>query len=104
MATISISSKDGKVVFDPPEITLDATTDDWVTWANLDEHGEHQPTLSGKPADYWLNDPLPPFVQGQPAATSPPIILKGTTSITYVDGLHPDDGSGTIHFYVPPAT
>ena len=36
--------RDGKLAFDPPEVTLDPTGD-WVSWANLDEDDEHQPTL-----------------------------------------------------------
>jgi hypothetical protein len=100
MATINITrDDDGNVVYDPPEITI-ATAGDFVIWANLDDQAPHQPTLEGQAADYWMNDPLPPFEVGQPAACSPVINLAGTAGqpITYVDGLEPDAGSGTINF------
>lgn len=88
----------GNLAFDPPSVTLDPTGD-WVSWANLDERDEHQPTRQGKPADYWLSEPLPRFEKGQPAATSPPVTLTPAASsdpIPYVDALHPDDAVGTI--------
>lgn len=111
MPLIAISrDSSGKLVFDPPSVTLDATGD-FVSWANFDPRGPHQPTLQGQAKDYWLNDPLPPFVEGQPAATSPTVALTplsgqegypacpgvlGAVCVTYVDGLDPDAGSGTI--------
>jgi hypothetical protein len=109
LITISRDSS-GKLVFDPPVVTLDPAAD-FVSWANLDPDGEHQPTRQGKPKDYWLDDPLPRFVEGQPAATSPAVALTplspdvtwppcegvlGTVCISYVDGLDPDAASGTI--------
>ena len=98
MATINIRRQGGNVVYDPPTITLGKG--DFVVWANQDPQAAHQPTLQGKAADYWMNDKLPSFVAGQVAATSPAISLSGTagTSITYVDGLDPGAGSGTIKF------
>src|ERR1044071_9208173 len=100
MATITITrDRGGNVVYDPPELTI-ATAGDFVIWSNHDPEAPHQPTLQGKAADYWMNDQLPPFEQGQPAACSPVINLAGTAGqpITYVDGLDPDAGSGTINF------
>lgn len=100
MATINITrDDDGNVVYEPPDITI-ATAGDFVIWANLDDQADHQPTLQGQAADYWMNDRLPMFVEGQPAACSPVINLAGTAGqpITYVDGLEPDAGSGTINF------
>ena len=99
MATISITRKDGRVVYDPDEITI-ATTGDFVIWANLDPDADHQPTLQGEAADYWMDDPLPRAVEGQPAACSPVLNLAGTAGqpITYVDGLDPEaGGSGPIN-------
>jgi plastocyanin len=99
MATINIRRDGtGKVVYDPPTVKLGKG--DFVVWANQDPAAAHQPTLQGKPADYWMTDSLPGFVAGQPAATSPAINLAGAagTSITYVDGLDPNGGSGTITF------
>jgi hypothetical protein len=99
MATISIRRDDnGMIYYDPPALTLGAG--DFVVWSNKDPQAAHQPTLQGKPADWWMTDQLPCFVDGQPAATSPAINLAGAagTSIVYVDGLDPDAGSGTISF------
>ncbi|HEV8239980.1 MAG TPA: hypothetical protein VGS57_11480 [Thermoanaerobaculia bacterium] len=98
MAIINIRRSNGAVVYDPPTIKLGKG--DFVVWANFDPDAAHQPTLQGKPADYWMNDSLPTFSAEQVAATSPAINLAGTagTSITYVDGLDPNAGSGTIQF------
>jgi hypothetical protein len=98
MALINIRRSGGQVVYDPPTVKL--ATNDFVVWANQDPEAAHQPTLQGKPKDYWMNDQLPKFVSGQPAATSPAINLTGTagTTITYVDGLDPNAGTGTITF------
>ena len=98
MALINIRRNAGQAVYDPPTVKL--ATNDFVVWANQDPEAAHQPTLQGKAADYWMSDSLPSFVQGQPAATSPAINLTGTagSSITYVDGLDPDAGSGKITF------
>ena len=98
MAIISIRRSGGAVVYDPPTIKLGKG--DFVVWANHDPQAKHQPTLQGQPADYWMNDPLPTFSAEQVAATSPAIVLAGAagTSITYVDGLDPNAGSGTITF------
>ena len=99
MALISIRrDESGNVYYDPPAVTLGAG--DFVVWANKDPQAAHQPTLEGKPADWWMTDPLPCFVDGQPAATSPAINLVGAkptgATITYVDGLDPSEASGTI--------
>lgn len=98
MALINIRRNAGQVVYDPPTIKL--ATNDFVVWSNQDPEAAHQPTLLGKAADYWMSNQLPKFVAGQPAATSPAINLTGQagTSITYVDGLDPNAGSGTITF------
>jgi plastocyanin len=98
VALINIRRNAGQVVYDPPTVKLAAN--DFVVWANQDPEAAHQPTLQGKPADYWMTDSLPKFVAGQPAATSPAISLTGTagTEITYVDGLDPNAGSGKITF------
>jgi plastocyanin len=111
MPIITISrDATGRLVFDPAEVTLDPTGD-FVSWSNQDPVDAHQPTLQGEAADYWLDDPLPRFVAGQPAATSPAVTLTpisgtpaypacpgvlGAVCITYVDGLHPNAGSGTL--------
>ena len=100
MALISIrrDSSTGQVVFDPSPIQLGKG--DFAVWANYDPDASHQPTKQGQAADYWMNDSLPPFVEGQPAATSPAISFAGTpgTSITYVDGLDSAVAPGTITF------
>ncbi len=98
MATVSIRREGGKVVYDPSPIRLG--TNDFVIWANYDPLQPHQPTLKGQPRTYWMDNSLPKFVEGQPAATSPAINLAGAagSSITYVDGLDPDAGSGQISF------
>ena len=98
MALINIRRSGGKVVYDPPTVKLGAN--DFVVWANQDPEAAHQPTLQGKPANWWMADQLPKFVDGQPAASSPAINLAGAagSSITYVDGLDPNAGSGTITF------
>jgi hypothetical protein len=99
MATINIKrDENGNLAFDPPTVKFGAG--DFAVWANLDPQADHQPTLQGKPANYWMDYPLPKFVEGQPAATSPAINLTGTAStpITYVDGLNPTAATGTITF------
>jgi hypothetical protein len=109
MAVITIRRDDsGNLVFDPNEVTLDPTGD-FVTWANADDKAPHQPTMQGKAKDYWLDDPLPPYVEGQPMATSPAVALTplpagvaylscgdNLVCVTYVDGLDPDAATGTI--------
>jgi len=94
MALINIKRTETGVIFDPSPANLDATSD-FAVWANLDPDEEHQPTLQGKDVNWWMDDPLPRFVDGQPAATSPAINLTtkknpdGTPildPITYVDG------------------
>ncbi len=118
MPVITISrDSSGKLVFDPSVVTLDPTGD-FVSWANHDPRQAHQPTRQGKAKDYWLSDPLPPFVKGHPAATSPAVALTplstevtyppcpgvlGVVCITFVDGLHPDDATGTIRVAVTAA-
>ncbi|HEX7151623.1 MAG TPA: hypothetical protein VF618_09065 [Thermoanaerobaculia bacterium] len=100
MATISIKRVEGKVVYDPSPLKLDVTSD-FVVWANEDPDAAHQPTLEGQAADYWILHALPPAVAGQPAATSAAVNFSGYSagdSVTYVDGLAPNDGSGTLTF------
>ncbi len=94
------------VVFDPDPAELDATTD-FAVWANLDPDAEHQPSMPGKAKDWWMDDPLPRFVTGQDAATSPAINMSATmpgvvnNTLTYVDGL--DNGiQATIKFVSTP--
>lgn len=100
MATINIRRDDnGMIYYDPPALTLGAG--DFVVWSNRDPQAAHQPTLQGKPADWWMTDQLPSYVDGQPAATSPAINLVGPNgptgnTITYVDGLDPNGATGTI--------
>ena len=101
MALINIRRNDAGVVsFDPSPANLDSTSD-FAVWANLDPQAEHQPTLKGKAANWWMDDPLPRAVAGQPAATSPPVSLTGTTPLTYCDGLDPTI-EGTINFVSTP--
>jgi len=97
MALINII-RDGDVVrFDPEPASLDSASD-FAVWANLDPVDPHQPTLKGQAKDWWMNDPLPPAVAGQPAATSPPVSLTGPNQVTYVDGLQKTDAQGHINF------
>jgi hypothetical protein len=101
MALIKIRrSPDGTAVtFEPDPITLNKNGD-FVVWANHDREAAHQPTLASEGADYWMDDPLPPFEEGQPAATSPAINFSGTAAISYEDGLEeqPRKLSGTMQF------
>jgi hypothetical protein len=100
MATISITRVGGQVVYDPSPLKLDIASD-FVVWSNEDPDADHQPTLQGQVATYWMPYSLPRFVEGQPAATSPAVNFSGYTAgttLTYVDGLAPDDGSGTLTF------
>ena len=100
MALINII-RDGDVVrFDPSPADLDSTSD-FAVWANLDPKAEHQPTLKGQAKDWWMTDPLPRAVAGQPAATSPPVSLTGTAPLTYVDGLDTSI-EGTLNFVSTP--
>ena len=100
MALINII-RDGSVVrFDPSPANLDSKSD-FAVWANQDPVAEHQPTLKGKPEDWWMASPLPRAVAGQPAATSPPVSLTGTSPLTYCDGLDPSI-EGTINFVSTP--
>ena len=100
MALIFIRRNGAVVTFDPSPADLDSISD-FAVWANLDPDAEHQPSLPGKAIDWWMDDPLPPYVAGQPAATSPAINLNGTVPLTYVDGL---DSSivGVINFVKTP--
>ena len=100
MALINIVREGDVVRFDPSPASLDSKSD-FAVWANLDPNARHQPTLKGKAADWWMSNPLPPFVAGQPAATSPAINLNGTAPLTYVDGLAPSI-EGTINFVSTP--
>ena len=100
MATISIKRVGGQVVFDPSSLTLDRNTD-FVIFVNDDPDAEHQPTQQGQAANYWMDNPLTRAVAGQPSGTSPAINFSGLPAgltITYVDGLAPDAGSGTLNF------
>jgi len=98
MATVNIRREGSSFVWDPPTITLGAN--DFIVFANLDPEAPHQPTLVGQSADYWFDDELPAFEDGQPAACSPAINLAGATgtSIQYEDGLNPGGLTGTISF------
>ena len=60
MATITIKRVNGQVVYDPPSLKLDPTSD-FVIWSNEDAEAEHQPTAAthSTQADYWLPYPLP---------------------------------------------
>ena len=100
MATIKImrESEGGPITFDPNPLTL--VSGDFVCFANHDKWGEHQPAPVGQPAATWMNDALPRFQEGEPAATSPAISLSGTTAkpIDYYDGIEPNSPTGTITF------
>jgi hypothetical protein len=97
MATVSIRRQGTSIAYDPPSIKLGAN--DFIVFANYDPEQPHQPAPLGQAASYWFDNSLPPFVDGQPAATSPAINLAGPNSITYEDGLNPGSGiTGTITF------
>jgi len=97
MATVSIRRQGTSIAYDPPSIKLGAN--DFIVFANYDPEQPHQPAPVGQDADYWFDDELPPFEEGEPAATSPAINLAGPNSITYEDGLNPSSGiTGTITF------
>jgi len=90
------------VVFEPDPAELDSVSD-FAVWANLDPDSAHQPTASGKPENWWMENSLPKFVAGQPAAVSPVINLNGpaNTTLPYEDGV---DRSikGTVKFVNTP--
>lgn len=94
MALINIRRTAAGVVFDPPTADLDSTSD-FAVWANLDPDAEHQPTALGQPPNWWMDNALPRFVEGQPAATSPAINLNGAagTTLQYQDTYQDNDGS-----------
>ena len=99
MAIVNIRRSGSTIVYDPSSVKLG--TNDFIVFANYDPDAPHQPTKLGEAKDYWFNDQLPKYVQGQPAATSPAINLTGAagSSITYEDGLNPGSGiTGTITF------
>ena len=99
MALILIKrSAAGVVYFEPSPADLDSKSD-FAVWSNLDPEAEHQPTMKGKPENYWMDYALPKFVTGENAATSPAINLNGpaASSLTYVDGLD-TSVEGTINF------
>ena len=100
MALINIKRTGDVVKFEPNPADLDSTSD-FAVWANLDPDAEHQPSLPGKPANWWMDNPLPRFVAGEEPATSPPVNLTGTQPLTYCDGL---DSSieGQINFVSTP--
>lgn len=100
MATVTIKrDAGGTVFFDPPTIKLGGG--DFVVWVNEDKEASHQPTLQGQPADYWMDFPLPSYVDGQPAASSPAISFAnaaGSPPVKYVDGLDASVAAGEITF------
>jgi plastocyanin len=98
MAIVNIRRSGSSIVYDPSSIKLNAS--DFIVFANYDPDASHQPTKLGEPANYWYDNKLPPYVDGQPAATSPAINLSSAGgTITYEDGLHPGSGiTGTITF------
>lgn len=98
MATVNIRREGTSIVWDPSPITLGAN--DFIVFANLDPEAPHHPAPVGQAANYWFDDDLPPFVEGQPAATSPAINLAGAagTWIDYDDGLAPGGTTGRIQF------
>jgi hypothetical protein len=98
MPTINIvrDPESGEVTFDPPNIQLVAG--DFVIWANQDPDAAHHPTQENEPADYWMDDPLPKYEDGEPPATSPAIALAGPPDITYVDALDSTVPAGKFTF------
>ena len=96
--TIKRDPQTDKVAFDPNPVKLG--TGDFVVWSNHDPKAAHWPTQKGQAANWWMDDSLPSFQVGQPAATSPAVNLAGPASITYVCSLHPNDPDeqGTISF------
>jgi plastocyanin len=98
MATVQIKRVGDTVVFDPS--TVELGSNDFVMWANLDPEASHQPTPDKTQPSLWMDFPLPPFVDGEPAATSPALSITGTagTSRVYFDGCDPDGPGGTISF------
>lgn len=98
MAIVNIRRSGSSIVYDPSPIKLN--TSDFIVFANYDPEAPHQPTKLGQPANYWFDNKLPPYVDGQPAATSPAINLSSAGGpITYEDGLNPGSGiTGTITF------
>jgi hypothetical protein len=98
MATVMIRRVEGVIVFDPSPVELGSN--DFVMWANLDPEAPHQPTPDKRQPALWMDFPLPPFVDGEPAATSPALSITGAagTSKTYYDGCDPDGPAGTISF------
>jgi plastocyanin len=96
---VTVTIMDGGT-FEPSELTLAAG--DFVVFVNRDS-APHQPAPVEQAADTWMADPLPPFLDGQPAATSPALTFDGFTtgdSISYADGLTTDSGrpTGKINF------
>ncbi|HWW62993.1 MAG TPA: hypothetical protein VN181_16580 [Thermoanaerobaculia bacterium] len=97
MPTINIvRDTSGSVSFAPS--TTQLVGGDFVIWVNQDPQSDHHPTQAGEPADYWMNNPLPSAVAGQPFATSPAIILSGPEPISYVDAIDSAIVPGTITF------
>jgi plastocyanin len=97
MALVKIVRSGANLVFDPDPVTL-AKSGDFIVWANHDPSSAHQPTMKGQAPNYWMDDPLPKFVAGQPAATSPAINLAGPPSISYVADANSSSPVGTINF------
>lgn len=85
--------------FDPHQLVA-GQSGDFVIWRNNDPDQAHWPTQAGKPDNWWMDDQLPPFVAGQPAATSVAVDLPNAsktadTIIDYVCAIHQAE-TGTI--------
>jgi len=99
MVTITITSGG---TFEPPSFEL--PLGDFVVFVNRDPDAEHQPAPVDKPADHWMDDPLPRYAgDDQPAATSPALTFDGFQDqppLVYADGLNgaPDRPQGQITF------
>ena len=57
----------------------------------------HWPDQQCGADDLWMENSLPKFKKGQPAATSVAVFLAGSAPITYQCALHPEE-TGTITF------
>jgi hypothetical protein len=105
MAVITIVRQNVTIGFDPPTLTINQG--DVVVFRNEDPLQSHLITKRGQGPYFWFQNPMAPFVPGQPADTSDEVFFAITKdpappmTVTYVStawgpGTKPIYGEGTI--------
>jgi plastocyanin len=88
-----------RVRLDPSDLVI--VQGETVVFRNEDPNLAHWITLAGRAQNFWFKQPLAPFYEGEPAATTPDLLFNdeppnGDTSITYTYDCIPGGVRGTI--------